>query len=244
VLLDVDSWRKLKIEYAKLKTETYGLPAGKEIKWSYLWSIKKHANRNEIIPTDREYSFLNGVQYEKLLRFVGDSCRLLIGCAYCKLIFTLTFNNTSLYQTKESILKMHLQELMQRIEMEIQSDSDNLSIMFFDSENPSTESLLRNAYRLIYTNGDFITEYRHIKDSISFELSHHSFGIQMADYVAGIFHGFLQGYKDSSELFSTFVYQMLRRDKDNGKILGYGIREVPSNAQYREIIEAKFSNLQ
>lgn len=242
VLLDVDSWRKLKEEYFKLKTEKYGLPADKEIKWSYLWSLKKHEMHNEVVPANKLYSFLRGVSYENLLSFVADSCELMGQCAYCKLIFTVTFNNMSLQMPKASLLKMHLQDLMQRIEMEIQSDSENLSILFFDSENAIMEGLLRNAYRGIYSTGDFISEYSHIKDSISFELSHHSFGIQIADYAAGIFNGFLQGYRASNDLFSTYIHKLLRRQQGTGKILGYGIREIPKSETYRSFLEDKLSD--
>jgi hypothetical protein len=237
VLLDVESWRKLKEEYFKLKTGKYSLPADKEIKWSYLWSLKKHFRNNEVIPEGREYSFLRGVSYEKLLSFVSDSCELMGQCTYCKIIFTVSFNNVSHVMHKASLLKMHLQDLMQRIEMEIQSNPDNLAILFLDSENQEMERLLRAAYREIYLADDFIREYAHIKDSILFELSHHSFGIQMADYTAGIFNGFLRGFNESSDLFLKFIYPLVRRDKSSGTILGYGITEIPKDANCRSALD-------
>ena len=239
VLIDIESWRILKDRFFDLKGQ-YGLPPDKEIKWSYVWSLEKHRQRNAFIPQDKPYYFLRDVPIPKLLQFISASCKLMSECTYCKIMFTVTFNNTSCMIAEASLYKMHLQELMQRIEMEIQWNPANLAILFFDPINGKVDKLIRNAYRDIYLTGDFIKKYSHIKDSISFELSHHSFGIQMSDYAAGIFHGFLRGYEDSCKLFCNHIYGLLRRDDTSGKILGYGIREVPANPDIRSLLEGHF----
>ena len=133
---------------------------------------------------------------------------------------------------------------MQRIEMEIQDkQQDNLAIIFFDATDRGVDRLLREAYSSIYFQGDFIEKYSHIKDSISLELSHHSFGIQIADYTSGSFNGFLRDYEFSTRLFHSHLYGLLRRELGTNEILGFGIREVPRNQQFRSQLENKVINL-
>ena len=48
-------------------------------------------------------------------------------------------------------------------------------------------------------------------------------------------------YEFATELFDSFVRPNLRRD-NKGKILGYGIREVPSHSSFRERLEKIFED--
>ena len=88
--------------------------------------------------------------------------------------------------------------------------------------------------------GDFIREYSHIKDSLNLEYSHHSTGIQFADYIAGSSGGFLKEYPKSKEIFNVRVMPYLRTG-DKGEILGYGIIEIPKNKKVRAYIKKKLS---
>lgn len=242
VIIDVDSWNFLKSKFFELK-RVNNIPTNKEIKWSYLWSLTKHANNKEIIPIDKPYYFLKDYSLPALYDFVIKSCELLSECPLCKIVLTVTFNEFANSWSKATIYKMHLQEIMQRIEMEIQDEENNLAILFFDSTDRNVDNLLREAYSRIYFQGDFIQAYAHIKDSISFELSHQSFGVQIADYAAGSFNGFLRDYKFSSDLFDNHLCKLLRREKSTGKILGFGIREVPSNKVIRSHLESRLTKL-
>ena len=56
------------------------------------------------------------------------------------------------------------------------------------------------------------------------EYSHHSVGIQLADYIARAFLGFLKGYKNSKEIFINRIKPLLQNI--NGEIMGYGIRST------------------
>ncbi len=241
LMIDVDNWIKLKERFIEVK-KSKNLPLDKEIKWSYLWSLKKHRNNNETIPADRPYYFLRDFKEEDLISYVKDVCLMLKDCNMNKIIITITLNEFTAAISKANIYKMHLQELMQRIEMEIQDRDDNLAILFFDPENQEVDSLIRSAYREIYLTGDFISKYAHIKDSISFELSHHSFGVQIADYIAGIFNGFLRNYSISKTLFQECVSDVIRRSP-SGEIFGYGVREVPRSDENREKIKDKFDTV-
>jgi len=242
VILSVEDWALLREKYSELKGE-YNLPTNKEIKWSYLWSLTKHYNNQESIPSKKPYYFLKDYKLSTLCDFVIRSCELLLGCSFCKIVLTVTPNKATNAWSKSSIYKWHLQEIMQRIEMEIQHKQDNLAIIFFDATDRDVDRLLREAYSSIYFQGDFIEKYSHIKDSISLELSHHSFGIQIADYTSGSFNGFLRDYEFSTRLFHSHLYRLLRCELGTNEILGFGIREVPRNKQFRSQLENKLINL-
>nr|WP_256329707.1 DUF3800 domain-containing protein [Fervidobacterium changbaicum] len=131
---------------------------------------------------------------------------------------------------------------MQRVEMEIQYSQDNIAILFLDPIGREADRSIREAYRQIYLCGDFIKKYKHIKDSLSFELSHHSFGIQLCDYCAGIFNGVLKGYTPSIEVFRTRLRPFLRKSSE-GKFMGCGIVEVPKNEQARQFLLSRICGI-
>ncbi len=111
-----------------------------------------------------------------------------------------------------------------------------MAVLFFDPVNENTDNFFRDAYFELYNSGDFINEYKHIKDSLNIENSHQSVGIQLADYISGTFSACLKGinsnnYDRGKQMFYKYVYPNLRRN--NGDFWGFGIREVPSNLNYR-----------
>lgn len=241
IVIDVEDWIKLKDKFLKLKAE-YDLPLDREIKWNYIWLLEQHRRHGEEIPRNKHYYFLRDISTNQLVKFISDSCELVCECDYCSLIFTVTSNITDLRVSKMTLDTWHLEELMPRVEMEMELGTNNLAILFFDSSNPGNDNILRKQYKETYFQGPFIERYQHIKDSISFELSHHSFGIQLADYAAGIFNGCLRGFDISQELFNKYLLGLVRKSRE-GKIFGYGIREVPRNPEIRSSLQSKFPQI-
>ena len=128
---------------------------------------------------------------------------------------------------------MHMQEIMQRLEMELQTKDENLCTLFIDPVSEETNKFLRDIYFELYQKGDFIKRYSHIKDSLNMEYSHQSVGIQLADYIAGSFGGFLRGFDISKTIFLNKIKKFLRTDS-HGEVFGCGIREVPRNTLLRK----------
>lgn len=173
LIISADDWIRLNSKYLNIK-EDYGIPKDKEFKWSFIWSLKKSKDEGTLTEKD-EYYFLKDFAEGDLIAFVKDCLEILTECSFCELIFTITFNflDFTPRMNETDLHKMHLQDIMQRIEMEIQND-DNLAIFFLDPVGLRSDSKLRQTYHEIYSQGDFIKEYKHIKDSLSFELSYHS----------------------------------------------------------------------
>jgi len=233
-LINTSDWKLLKEKEKEIRLE-FKLPENREIKWSYLWAIRMHLKNKEIIPKDKPYYFLKNYELEDLKAFVVKVISILGYLDSVNIIFTITVNKNVECNTELDIVKWHIQETMQRVEMEIQS-TDSLAIFFFDESNEKTNKHIRNSYRKIYENGDFIETYSHIKDSLAFELSHHSVGLQVADYLCGSLHGSLKKYTFSLEVFNNYIKPKLRTDT-SGNFMGFGIREVPKDWAVRKWIE-------
>lgn len=236
LLIKAEEWKLLKKEFNLLK-EKFGLPIGREIKWAYLWSLRNYQKNGQKIPKKKDFKFLENHDYHNLIDFVEQCLSLLHQIDFKKIIITHTDNTNCPRIDDKNMLKMHLQEHMQRVEMQIQTRTEeNLAVLFFDPVSESTDKHLRDIYFELFNSGDFIDSYKHIKDSLNIEHSHQSVGIQLADYVSGTFSAILKGqgnsnYDRGKSMFYDHVHPYLR--KYNGTIWGVGIREVPSNITYR-----------
>ncbi|MEL7005609.1 MAG: DUF3800 domain-containing protein [Bacteroidota bacterium] len=237
LLIDAEEWKKLNNQFCELKV-LFDFPLEKEIKWAYLWQLRNYQKRNETVPDKRDFKFLESYDYHDLIEFVEKALQLLESLNYKKIILTYTENASSPNINEKAMLKMHLQEHMQRIEMQIQTRSEeNLAVLFFDPVSEETDQHLRDIYFDLYNSGDFIHSYKHIKDSLNIEHSHQSVGIQISDYISGTFSAILKGrssekYDRGKKMFYNHVYPNLR--KHNGRIWGIGVREVPSSSKRRK----------
>lgn len=231
-------WKELRNQLTSLR-ERFRIPNIVEVKWSYIWSIWKHNKNNEKIHKKKPYCILGNIcRYDELLDFVSHLFEILANLSYKKIIISVSDNNVPIGVPEEWHLERHLQEHMQRIEMELQASQDNLAILFADHISAEKNKALRNAYFKIFQSGDFIRNYSHIKDSLNIEYSHQSAGIQLADFIAGCFAGMLRKFDFSTKLFHERIKPYLRKGP-NGQILGYGIREVPRNADFRSFLQGK-----
>lgn len=245
LLINSSEWKQLNSLFRDLKIK-YSFPLSGEIKWSNLWTIKKFQTDGKKNPFQGNLKYFEKFSYETLVKFVDESVGLLNSLKEKKVIITYTKNSLKNSISKKTILTYHLQEHIQRLEMEFQTNSKNLGVLFIDPLNDENDGLLRNIYNDLFENGDFISEYKHIKDSLNFENSHHSVGIQMADYISGTFNSILKttpknNYTNGVEMFYKHVYLNLRRS-GSGNIQGYGIREVPSNPELRDWLKNKIKH--
>lgn len=239
LLIKAEEWKTLNKAFTELK-RTFGLPLEKEIKWAYLWQLRNFQKKKHPIPKKKDFKFLENYDYHDLIDFVEKSLELIQQIEYKKIIITHTDNAACPKFNDKSVLKMHLQEHMQRIEMEIQTrNEENLAVLFFDPVSENTDKLLRDIYFDLFNAGDFINSYKHIKDSLNIEHSHQSVGIQLADFISGTFSAILKGrnstnYDRGKKMFFEFVHPNLRTYK--GTIWGIGIREVPADRIYRNTL--------
>jgi hypothetical protein len=234
-LMRASDWKKLNNSFREIKTH-FNLPLEKEIKWSYIWSLKKHQEKNLPVSKKQDFYFLKDTDWSELFEFVKSSLKV-IQLPDVKIITTITSNMHCGKIIESKIFKWHIQNIIQRIEMELQDQKDNLCTLFIDYSGPKLTKVLREAYFELYQKGDFIN-YTNIKDSLNIEYSHHSVGIQLTDFIVGCFGGFLRGFEGSKEIFDDCIRPYIR-SRGNGELGGYGIIEIPTNENVRKHILEK-----
>ncbi len=236
LLINSNEWKKLNKRFREVK-EKYGLPISKEIKWANLWTLRSYQKDKKPIPAKLGLQHLEKFDYHSLIDFVEESLSLINELKEKKIIATYTKNANNYATNEKSMICFHVQEHIQRLEMELQVDEDNLGVLFFDPVSNDKNELFRQIYNELFESGDFIEKYSFIKDSLNIENSHHSVGIQIADYISGAFSSVLKAsidndYSRGVKMFYDCVHPNLRRGWQ-GNIQGYGIREVPRNVPTR-----------
>lgn len=245
LLMNSNEWKTLNLNFRELKNK-YKLPISKEIKWANLWTLRKYQKDRKKIPDRFGLQYIEHIDYHVLIDFVEESLSLINTLNEKKIIATYT-KNANRYSTNEkSMISFHIQEHMQRLEMELQVDEDNLGVLFFDPVGNEKNEMFREIYYELFENGDYIKKYKFIKDSLNIENSHHSVGIQIADYISGAFSSILKAsidndYSRGVKMFFESVYPNLRRGW-NGEIQGYGIREVPRSVPTRNWLVRQINN--
>ena len=227
VCMSADDYRLFQNEIKELNKK-YSIPVGEEIKWSDLWEIHKRKYRAEFLKSKSEDTLKD--YYCRVFNRAIDKKSL-------QFIFTITCVYTQLcYHSEEEMLKFHLQEAMQRMNMDARPN--NFATIIMDELNPEKIKKLKAACHEITVKGDFI-KYKNIYSGVLTESSSQSAGIQLADFAAGIMNGYLRGallsrgrYEFATDLCNKYIFPHLRHHAD-GRIMGYGIREVPSDTSIR-----------
>ena len=213
----------------------YGIPVGEEVKWSDLWETKRGKFRTE---------FLRGLSEDNLKGYYRNVLQYAAAKDSLLFFFTVTCVFTQLcYHSERELMKFHLQEAMQRVNMDAQPDGFATIIM--DELTLDKIKKLKSACHEIAVTGDLI-KYKNIYSGVLTENSSQSPGIQLADFAAGIMNGYLRGallsrgkYEFATDLFNKFIRPNLRSHPD-GRIMGYGVREVPSDAGIRGTLTPLF----
>ena len=239
LIINSSEWKQLNNAFLLLKEE-FNIPRHLEVKWSNLWSLRQAQLSSKTIQPGSSIWDLKNYDYHHLIEFVCRSIELITSLDFKKIIATVTFNDFSPNRKEEDLIKYHLQDTMQRIEMEIQNNPENLAVLFIDPVNNSKNELFRKAYSKLYQEGDFIEKYKCIKDSINIENSHQSVGIQIADYISGCIGSVLKlkdtnRYEKAVEMFNNYIIPNLRVRHD-GKIIGYGIVDIPKTEKAKNKI--------
>lgn len=238
-----EQWLYLDYLFRQLKEEI-DLPQQMEIKYSDIHTLinyRKYPSRriNERLRTLNEYPI------EVLINFISNSLNLLQQLYDIDIILTISKNDEFGTISENFIYKSHIQNLMQKIQKELQNydddemQTDNLCLIFIDPVSDNVNKLLTNSYNDLFLNGDYFTEFSTIKDCLHFEFSHHSCGIQIADFIAGVTNGYLNGRAISTTIFKQKVRPLLRTCP-NGDIMGCGIIEIPTNPNVRMFLKEQF----
>ncbi len=232
-------YRNLSQRYFDLKKE-YELPIEREIKWSYLWSLRIKQKHGKEISKGDELYFLKTYDYHRLINFVEEGVRLISNTPGSMILATVSRNHENWKMERKRFYEMHIENHMQRLQFEMTDNGYDLAVMFFDSVNSKINKLLREIYAGLISINRFEVEFSHIKDSLNIEYSHQSVGVQMADLAAGVVNSFFKAqhnpgnYERGLKMFEESIKPILRHL--NGEICGYGLMEVPTDKKLRHQI--------
>jgi hypothetical protein len=232
VLLEAGDWIKLKEEFYRLKKDFLDIGHQQEVKWSYIWSLFKHSQKGERVPTNKPYFYLRNHSLDLLVDFIRKVLQLLSECISCRIMFTLTFNDREKTKPMEmkKIAKYHIDHAWDLAEKEMRKIPESICVFFFNREEPALERSLKEVFFEIYRESP-PEKYSRIKDSLNFEYFPQSFGGQLADYCAGVFNGCCRLYPQSIDLLRNQIWPKIL--KEDNEALGYGITEIPKNSKNR-----------
>lgn len=236
VIMTAEAYKTFQSDMQDLNKK-YGVPVGEEIKWADLWSLHKNNPRTDFIATMSE---------DKLK---GYYRRVFNRAHSAVFLFTVTsLRGQNCVWTEDTLLRFHLQEALQRIQMDAQSP-EGFAMLIMDELNEEKLKHIKAACHELTVRGDFISKYSSVYHGVLTECSAQSFGIQLADFAAGAMNGYLRralydknNYAFAKDLCDTYVLPRLRHHA-NGAVMGYGIREVPSNTTIRSTLQPFFQNV-
>ena len=141
------------------------------------------------------------------------------------------------------MLKFHMQEAFQRVQMDTRPDGFATVIM--DELNPDKVKQLKEACHRMMVEGDFV-KYGNVYHGVLTECSSQSAGIQLADYAVGIMNCYLRkhllsrgDYAFATDLYTEFIQPYIRKHP-NGTVIGYGVRDVPKDNTVRKVLTPLF----
>lgn len=229
VIISFDDYLKLQAEMDEIKA-SFDLASNVEVKWSHFGSAIKNNYKN--IP--------HNLTADQLKEYYGKVLLLLSNLKSVEIYYTLTDNNTIGAVGKIPLLKMHLQNALQKIQTTM-TEKEGFAIIIADDLNDETKALKQAVYELTLA-GDYV-QYTNIKKGLYIDFSNQCHGLQVADICAGVFtatlkhssvsaqeqHKFMCGY----ELFTTYSYMKTRCSFYHApycEVYKFGVKEVPNNA--------------
>lgn len=227
VVMSTDDYRVFQSEIQALN-EKIKLPLGEEIKWSDLGGKTKNNPRND---------YLKKLKADTLKGYYRQVLTLAKGKPSLKYIFTITdMRNWTCRNTEEDMMRFHLQEVFQRVQMDLMQD--DFAIVIMDELEGKKVKTLKQACHTLTETGDFIKKYSNVYHGVVTENSAQSAGVQLADFAAGILNCYLRrclyqkdNFEFANDLYGQYIKQNLRKNEHGGSIIGYGIRPIPNSYQ-------------
>ncbi|NLV20915.1 MAG: DUF3800 domain-containing protein [Syntrophomonadaceae bacterium] len=189
-----------------------------EVKWSHYGSALK--NNYGKIP--------HCMTPNQLKDYYAQSLSLLCSLKSATIYYTLTENNSIGKVNEIKFLKMHLQNVYQRVQTTV-AEKNGFAIVVADDLNNKTKALKEAVYELTLS-GDYV-QYTNIKKGLYIDFSDQCHGLQIADICAGIFTASLKyestptgekhKYECGHKLFFTYAYKKTRNHSFNAPYYEY-----------------------
>lgn len=242
VLIPSDRWPLLKSNRQSLLAKL-GISPLQELKWNHIWKLRRRDIDGKSLTLAANEHFLENISFEQADTYAKELIRALP--TYDPVVIcTITPNCVFWHRVGDiNLERLHFQNLMQRVEMEMNTRKENsMAILFADRLSDRNQELdICNRYSELFYNGDLIKKYDHIFDTLNFSDSRQCCGLQLADFVAGFIIGFLRGFPISKDVVALSIMDEIRKGAKNDK-MGYGIIDVPGREESREHLRQRFEH--
>lgn len=228
VIMPFDDYQTMQAEMNSIKAR-FGLKPDVEVKWSHFGSALK--NNYTDIPHRLSSEQLASYFSQIFKRFIAHESI----CVY----LTFTDNREVHLIGEIPLLKMHLQNALQKVQTTMQANQ-GFAIVVADDLNSKSKVLKQAAYQ-ITTTGDFVN-YTNIKQGFYVDYSNQCCGLQIADLCAGVFTAMLKWmtapvgekhkYELGHNLFCKYLFSRIRCSTEHlpcYEVYRYGIKEVPGH---------------
>lgn len=242
VIISLEDYLKLQEEMDKIKL-SIGLNPNIEIKWSHYGSIIK--NNYSKIPHN-----LTQKQVEEYFKRILS---FFIELKSVEIYYTFTKNDAIGRIDQVALIKMHLQNALQRIQTTM-AEKEGFAIVIADDLNDKTKTLKNAMYKLTM-EGDYVS-YTNIKKGLYVDFSNQCHGLQIADICAGVFTATLKyetanekdkcKFKFGRELYTRYTSLKTRHGfyhPPTFEVYKFGIKEVPQDNKKGQEIAIQMSNL-
>lgn len=255
LVINSEQIKELENKIKQIRDNFYLTSLNEEIKWQDLWQLR-NCFKNNNDPKDKRlkkiYDYLWKLKkdYHFLIEYCNKILELLIDENLdVRIILTFTDKDEYPNYKKEYIFKFHIQNHLQRLQMQFQSNN-SFVIIVYDSISEQNKKLFKETYKTIITEGDFIKKYSVVFDSLLFDDSYDNKFLQIADFIAGSFAGTLtaikkkqsNNYKYAIKFFKVYIYPRLGKT-NNGEIWGAGMIEIPTDNVIREHYKNKINEI-
>ncbi|MCR4556647.1 MAG: DUF3800 domain-containing protein [Saccharofermentans sp.] len=235
VIMSIDDYRQYQIDMERI-SGMYEIPYGEEIKWADLWSKEKKKPRS---------SRIAAIPKGRLKGYYRTVFETAVAKESTQFMFTITeLQNGSCYLMNDTVYRFHLQDAFERVQMDL-DNTDGFATFIMDELNVDTIKQIKSACHGFAVKGDFV-KYKNLYQGVLIENSLYSPGIQLADYAAGVMNGYLRGkivspgnYQFATDMYDEFIKPHLRCHA-NGRIVGYGIVDIPKHTHFRGQLESIF----
>ena len=231
VIISWPDYLQLQDGIDKIKT-SFNLDPKVEVKWSHYGNAIKGNYKN----------VSHHLISSQLNSYFSQTLSLLCSLKSVEIYYTITDNNAIGRVNEIALLKMHLQNALQKVQTTV-SKQDGFAIMVADDLNDKTKSLKQAVYELMLA-GDYV-QYTNVKKGLYIDFSNQCPGLQIADICAGVFTASLKyetvpdgekhKFQCGHDLFFSYAYKKTRSSFFNApyyEVYKFGVKEVPNAAGY------------
>lgn len=228
-MIEVSDYLRLNREVRALNSSTFS--SSGEVKWSEISSYIYLKKNGKGIGKNLEH--LKSFSTESLERYLMSFFEI-ISRYDIHIVMNISHKPIlcNFVRKQGSLVKMQLQNLMQRCQFEGQ-ENNFITILVHENENTTQDDRVKKeVYKEIIESDSFIKEYDRIVDNLFIEFSNLNIGIQVADFIVGAISGTAREYSTSKKLYDAFLKSKVRTYR--GEMIGGGILPIPNKKSHEK----------